>query len=92
MASIIGEWPNKFGDRGYLWRKPTLAECHDMGWTIIQAFRLAAGNNLSAHRDGMNDMKLWCRDNLWWQDFVWSYSEVAFKRPEDATMFRLRWA
>ena len=77
----------KFIDRGYIYHQPSLSECNQMGWTIIQAYQWCRYDKVY-----VSDMKRWCKDNIWWQDFVWDHSEVAFKRSQDATMFRLRFA
>lgn len=87
MASYIGDHPKRFQDRGYVWQQPTLAECRDMGWTVIPAYRYCRYNEAY-----VSDMKRWCKEHIWWQDYVWDYSEVAVKYPADATMFLLRWA
>ena len=77
----------KFINRGYTYQQPSLSECNEMGWTIIPAYQWCQYDKVY-----VSDMKQWCKNNIWWQDFVWDYSEVAFKNPADATMFRLRFA
>ena len=77
----------KFQDRGYLWHSPTLDECNEMGWTLVQALKYCRINDVY-----VADMKQWCKANVWWQDYVWSYSDVSFKHERDATMFLLRWS
>jgi hypothetical protein len=86
MAQVISS-DRKFQDRGYVWQMPTMDECRDMGWTVILAYQYCRYNEAY-----VSDMKQWCRANIWWQDYVWSYNEVAVKNPKDATMFLLRWA
>ena len=81
MATLIGADPKKFQDRGYVWQQPTMAECRDMGWTVIPAYQYCRYNEAY-----VSDMKKWCKD------YVWDHSEVAVKNPKDATMFLLRWA
>lgn len=85
MAQWIGGGDIKrMSNRGYVYQSPTITECREMGWTIIEVWRYSEYH--------LAEMKKWCKDNSWWQDYVWYYSSVAFKRPEDATMFRLKFA
>lgn len=86
MTTLIGQ-DRKFINRGYAYQTPTHFECAEMGWTLIQAYRYCKNNEAY-----ISDMKQWCKDHIWWQDYVWSYSDVSFKHERDATMFRLRWA
>lgn len=92
MATWAGIEPKKFQDRGYTYQSPSLLECQDMGWTIVPAYKYGRKDNWLDKPSPMDEMKLWCKDNVWWQDYVWGYSEVAFKNPADATMFTLKWS
>jgi hypothetical protein len=84
MANVIGSYEKKFSDRGYVYQKPTVKECKEMGWTGVR----------SGIWRGMaeNELITWCRQNIWWQDYVLDYGMAYFKYPKDATLFALRWA
>jgi hypothetical protein len=88
MANVIGGYTTKFSDR-YTYKSPTMSECIDMGWTVISAYKCSKAKPLPYP---IQEMRQWCRDNIWWQDYVWSYSDVAIKYPKDVTAFLLKWS
>jgi hypothetical protein len=90
MANVIGGYTTKFSDR-YAYKSPTMSECIDMGWTVISAYKCIKDSG-KLDTIQVQEIKQWCKDNIWWQDYVWSYSDVALKNPKDATAFLLKWS
>ena len=88
MANVIGVDHAKFKDRGYIYIKPTLDECKEMGWhkawcpfDIITGFKQ------------VKDAAEWIKETIWWQDFVlFPHGLVYFKHERDLLMFKLRWS
>ena len=83
MAQVMYS-TKSFKDRGYIYERPTAKECQEMGWTAVK----------SGMWQGMaaNEMTEWCRENIWWGDYVLDYGMAYFKYPKDATLFALRWS